>query len=693
MKKVLLVGEHPWCESGNGHMMAAFVKQIKAADDSSYEITLFASTKGTREEDWLYWPRIIEGGNNPHDFCGGSQLLTHLKSNRYDLIVIVGLDCWMYYPILNDFLELKRTQKFVWSWVFPYEQEIVRTDWLNIIRHIDIPCVYSQYGYNLLHPCDERVRYFRPNMWQKDEYYPYPLEKKNANRRKMFKTLPEGTFLFGFFANNQFRKDPQRMIKAFFAARKRQPNISLYMHTELAGGVFNIKQYIEDCGGKVGDVFIKKQEFPYNTEMMRDAYNSVDCFVLPSLMEGLSWTPLESMLCGTPTILSDNTAHSELIKDGSALGIPCTAVGYVPMITGSGTSFIEARACDFDKLVEAMCLVASAPIVQSDIAEKGMKFAKEWLAGVSNIHDIIKEGLTHTVVKAIPVIEKLNRVLFVQHSSAGDVLMTTRCLRGLKERYNQVPIDYMTSPQYIDILEGNEYIDKIISWDDRIPATYKYVVNPHGERIAPGHWGRNSNSLLADFYWKILRVEPTDAMIQKKCPESLDQEMINKLADNFIIVVHTTGGDPEFRTYKYMEDVCKRLAEEFPEYMTVQLGGKNDYPAMADVDLRGKLSFREAAWVMDEASYAITVDSFISHLAGFLAVPQVCLFGSGNHNVVRPVGDVVCMVPDYVNFCKGLGPCSASVRDCPVKCTGLHDPEEVFQQFKKLKNSTDGVIQ
>jgi ADP-heptose:LPS heptosyltransferase len=263
--------------------------------------------------------------------------------------------------------------------------------------------------------------------------------------------------------------------------------------------------------------------------------------------------------------------------------------------------------------------------------------------------------------------------------------MTTRCLKGLKERYGDIPIDYMTSPQYMDIVQNNPLIDKVISWDEKLIKEYRYVVNPHGERIAPGHWGRNSNSLLADFYWKILQVEPTDAMIELKCPENLSQEMINDLAEHPFVVVHTTGGDPQFRTYEYMSDVCKGLKER--GHKTVQLGGKNDCPAGADVDLRGKLSFRESAWVMDEASFAITVDSFISHLAGFLSVPQVCLFGSGNYNVVRPIDHVICMTPDYVKYCKGLGPCSAAVRDCPVKCTGIHDPKDVLKEFDNLEET------
>ena len=150
-------------------------------------------------------------------------------------------------------------------------------------------------------------------------------------------------------------------------------------------------------------------------------------------------------------------------------------------------------------------------------------------------------------------------------------------------------------------------------------------------------------------------------------------------------VVHSTGGDPAYRTYKYLPDVCQALRIEGMK--TVQVGGRNDYPAGADIDLRGLLSFRETAWVMARATVAVTVDSFISHLAGALGISQVCLFGSGNANVVKPnqvKGRLICMEPDYIRHCKFLGPCSASVRDCAAKCTGVHDPKDIVKNVLSL---------
>jgi ADP-heptose:LPS heptosyltransferase len=250
----------------------------------------------------------------------------------------------------------------------------------------------------------------------------------------------------------------------------------------------------------------------------------------------------------------------------------------------------------------------------------------------------------------------------------------------------------MTQPQYRNIIEGNPYIDEIVDWDLNRAKQYQYIYNPHADRIAPGHWGRNCNSLLSDFYWKILGVEPDDFHIELKVPEVPDLRVrntysmleVNIVTDKPILVVHTTGGNPHFRTYKYMKDICQAMESK---YLTVQLGGASDYPAWAKIDLRGKLSFQETAWVMSKARMAVTVDSFISHLAGAFGISQVCLFGSGNYIVVQPLqvsGRLICMAPDYVKYCKGLGPCSGCITDCPVPCTSRHDPKDIIRNLQVL---------
>ncbi len=688
MKKVLIVGEHPYGITGNSHMMNALLQQIPM---DQHDITVFSST--FVGQPFIAPYKFVDGGANPYDEMGGAQLINFLNKNPTDILCFIGVDLWKYSKIFHHLLELKKQQRFIIAAIFPYDAYYVRNDWLEMFQHVEIPCVYSDYGYNLLNDKLPLLYYFRPPLYDADKYVPYTQEQKTIARKNLFhEYVNDENFVFGFFGHNQFRKDPLRVIKAFFELKRTNPNLVLYLHTDIKEGVFNIEDYIRECGGQLGDVMIKRQNFSYSTEAMVEAYNSVDCIINTSLQEGLSWTLLEAMLCGIPVIAAGNTAQQEILSTGAGIGVPSSETAFLPVLTSKGnTTFIESKACHFPSLLYVMRIVLNEPTIRKNLSERGMKKAKEWVEGAHDIKNMLQLAYQYKPPQQQEQVqlsvEKVEAVLFAQHSSAGDVFMTTRCFEDLNKRHPDLPFIYMTQKKYQDIIEGNPYVDQIIDWDEKKLKGYKIVYNPHGEKILPGHWGRNSNSQLGDFYWKVLMIEkPGDFFIELKKPiDEVCKAILGQRKK--ICVLHTTGGDPAYRTYKYMTDVAKELKDR---YLTVQLGGKDDYPAQAEVDLRGKLSFRETAWVVTHADVAVTVDSFISHLCGALGVSQVCLFGSGNANVVAPIqigGTCIRMSPDYIRYCPGLGPCSAAVRDCPVHCTGVHDPKTILEDIKKLEES------
>lgn len=685
MKRVLLVGEHPQGMSGNSHMMKAVIDQL---DKDKYQAVCVAETPASIVHDSFLNPICpVIVPNDLGDQYACRKIVETATTSQFDVLLMVGVDLWHYFSIWNDLIRLRVNKGFKWTAIFPYDLVSIREDWLQLINTLDCPGVYSRYGLELLKPHVESIHYFRPPMLNHDMYRPFSEKEREIAKAKHLSGFDKGRFVFGFVGNNQIRKDPQRMIRTYFDFKRENPNIVLYMHTNLQQGVFNLGQYIEDCGAVQGDVLIKNQQIAYTDESMVEVYNAIDCLINTSLQEGLSWTILQAQLCKTKVIAADNTAQMELLREGNleySFPVRCTDLSYVPVLSSNGPTYVETRACDRDSLLKGMKLAVEDELLWTPSVDKAYEKAKEWVDNPSNVNELF-EKLFVTKKSVSTFVQK--RVLFMQHSSAGDVFMTTRCLKGLKKRHGDMPIDYMTMFQYHNIIEGNPYIDKILDWDLNKINQYQHVYNPHGDRIAPGHWGRNCNSILSDFYWKILNVEPDDFHIELKVPDFTELTDINGWEeDKPILVVHTTGGNPYFRTYKYMKDVCQAFDDK---YLTVQLGGASDYPAWAKIDLRGKLSFQETAWVMSKARLAVTVDSFISHLAGAFGVSQVCLFGSGNYVVVQPLqvsGRLICMAPDYVKYCKGLGPCSGCIADCPVPCTSRHDPKDIIRNLESLES-------
>mgnify|MGYP001294773770 CR=1 FL=1 len=690
MLKVILVGDHPEATTGNSHMMTGIANQLSSAPDD-FQLMIYAINPRTtiRGEEAFSPPKwnVIDMHSPQRPNIWMPPLIQLVSGEPIDAIVFVGLDVWTFAPILKPLQELKRHRSFIVGSIFPYEFINVRSEWIEWLNMIDLPLVYSKYGYNMLKEQVRHVQYFRPPLYDAEQFVPLSKTERTAIKQRLFSNfVNDSHFIFGFVGHNQIRKDPQRAIKAFFEVKKRVPNVKLYLHTETTEGEFNLIQYIKEFGGEFADIFIKKQNYQYSTKGMVEVYNSIDCLLNTSLQEGLSWTLLEAMLCKTPVLASYNTAQMELLDDGAGIGVPCEEIAYLPIIINpeEGVASIESRACSFYSLVNAMEKIVKNKELREETAEKGCQRAQEWVAGVDNLCGPLLLATRYN--KAASIIIKKEGVLFAQHSAAGDVLMTTKALPGVRKMYNGLPLTYMTSIQYMDILINNPYVDRIIPWNAKELQRYEHVLNPHGDIISPGHWGRNSNSLLSDFYWKILKVEKSPFYIEQLRPRPEIAELIED-SEYPICILHTTGGDPAFRTYKYMCDVEKAISSQ---YLTIQIGGANDFPANAQIDLRGMLSYREAAWVVARATIAVTVDSFISHLCGALGISQICLFGSGNVNVVKPdqvKGKLITMSPDYINDCKGLGPCSATVRDCPLPCTSIHNPTLIIQNIKLLEES------
>lgn len=58
------------------------------------------------------------------------------------------------------------------------------------------------------------------------------------------------------------------------------------------------------------------------------------------------------------------------------------------------------------------------------------------------------------------------RVLLILKESAGDIFLATALFKSIRNRYPKPEwtIYFACDPQYIEIIQGNPYIDKILQW-------------------------------------------------------------------------------------------------------------------------------------------------------------------------------------------------------------------------------------
>ena len=659
MKNILFVGENPFGFTGNSLMMSSILDQVNL---EKYKATCFvAGSDSVSNLGLIQEPpfQIIPSEDiKSGDMWGSNKLLKILSNNDIDYLFMVGIDIWRYGSIMSQIQKIKNQKNFKWIWLFPYDLIDIRMDWITLINMVDVPLVYSIYGLNILKKYVPEIQYFRPPLFMKELFHPYESEERMNIRHEVFPTVTDDTFIFGFIGVNQIRKDPQRLIKAFSQVREYidKPSV-LYLHTELQG-VFNLKQYALDCGLKTGDILSRPQNTYYPYSSMPKIYNSIDCLANCSMQEGLSWTVIQALACGTKCVISDSTAHKDFYKALGIFLVGMSDLSYIPINSDGGNTWIESNSCSLSELMDQMEFASEIKENRTGIADD--PFIQDFLNKPSDVNEVLDRETVYHVPK------KKKEVLFVQHSSAGDILMTTRCFKGIKEKNPGKKLVYMTQAIFKDILYNNPYIDEVIDWNEDKIKDYEIVYAPHGEHILPG--GFNSLDVkLADMYPYFCGVKPDDFFIW------CDTEGVD-LPNGAYVVVHTTGGDSQFRTYEHMKHVIKGL-----DYPVVQIGAKTDMVCDGALDYRG-LTFNQTAFVMDHAAAAVVIDSFPSHLAGALQTPVVVLFGPAPSRVVAPIADpdkLICIEPDKLRVCKSLSNCWGQNRNCQSPCINSINPLEV----------------
>jgi glycosyltransferase involved in cell wall biosynthesis len=688
MNKVLLIGENPSGPTGNGLMMQGILGQI---DPATTEVFLFCPCSDFAPNLSIQNSiRIIPSDDlKRQDIWGSQKLLTILSTNNLDFIAFIGVDIWRYASIIQNIKQIQQRNKFKIIHLFPYDLQYLDREFIQYANMIDIPCVYSQYGFDMLKDHVSNLQYFRPYMPHKELFFPYSDEKRQEARSILFPTVSPDTFIFGFIGPNQIRKDPQKVIKAFSMLKNmnlKQKSI-LYMHTDFRNGVFNLPKYAASCGLVNGDLLTKPEDSYSPFEKMPDIYNALDCFVNCSMQEGLSWTTIQAMLCGVPIIASDSTAHIELVKGFGQL-CPCSNESYIPIKTVNGSAWIDAKSCTYEDIFTGMKYMLKYNVNAKALAVKGIEKMKNWFDGCSNFNDLTKIMPVEAAKPLIPAI------LFMQHSAAGDVLMTTRCLKRIREKHNNLPLVYMTQEKFQGIVKGNPDVTLIADWNPELRTQYQVVYNPHGEHILKGGFN-NLDVKLADMYPYFCKVKPDDFFIDCEQPDVFfvhDERLIDKsLSPNQYqcpapyVVVHTTGGDPQYRTYSHMGMVVKGLT-----LPVVQIGSVTDIYCPGAIDLRGILSFNETAWVMKNASAAIVIDSFPAHLAGALDTPCIVLYGPAPARVVGPIHKGVPenlwfdMEPNKLDVCPNMTNCHGQIRSCQSPCINSINPMEIKKNLVKI---------
>lgn len=301
----------------------------------------------------------------------------------------------------------------------------------------------------------------------------------------------------------------------------------------------------------------------------------------------------------------------------------------------------------------------------------------------------------------------------------GDIVLTTPVIRALNQQL-KAKIDFLTKPQYVSLLEGNTYINRIFSLNDKVDFLqknkYDYVVDLQ-------------NNLRS---WKIRNKIQTKSFVFNK--KSLRRYLLiyfgidllkNHVVDRYFatvaslnVVNDNQGLDfnvsssikPEFNTSQSYIAWCiggthnpkKLSAKQITQVVSklkipvVLLGGNNDLDIAEEIinnvecksvyNFCGKLSVQESSYLIKKSKILLTNDTGMMHIASALKMPIISFWGCTKPSL----GFTPYMTdPSSIKIIskRSAKPCSKHGRHCKYGkngCIKEIDPQLIYDSVLSL---------
>lgn len=237
-----------------------------------------------------------------------------LGCKREDILVMTLLDVWVLKAGWDDLN--------VASWTPVDHHPVPPRVYEYFARSGARPIAMSQFGKKELENQGLDPLYV-PHGVDTNEYYPWPASDRPDIRAGL--GIPKDAFVVGMVANNKGTAPPRKafpqVFQAFAEFRRKHPDAFLYLHSEMFGvdSGLNLVALAEICGippSSVGSTNQFALHLGVSDQQMGAIYSAMDVLANPSFGEGFGVPIIEAQACGTPVIVTDWTAMTELCGAG-----------------------------------------------------------------------------------------------------------------------------------------------------------------------------------------------------------------------------------------------------------------------------------------------------------------------------------------------------------------------------------------
>jgi heptosyltransferase II len=324
------------------------------------------------------------------------------------------------------------------------------------------------------------------------------------------------------------------------------------------------------------------------------------------------------------------------------------------------------------------------------------------------------------------------KILFITLSNIGDCILTLPVLDSLREKYPQAKITCLVSPRSQEIFANNPAVEKLIIFDKHIKLIDKLnlffslsrekfdaIVDlrnsffgaflPAKKRSSPLRRipGRIKHAKDRHLFW----AELSDYSLKSKKYQSLIitpedtnyiQDILNrqKWYDQTKLIVVAPGSRSLIKCWdkQNFSQLCSQLIQEGMHVILV--GDKNDQPICSYVreknsagvlDLCAKTTIGQLSALLKKAQLLITNDSAVMHLASYLNVAVIAIFGPTDEKKYGPWSEKSMSIKKDI-FCR---PCEkAQCRIGALACLASIKPLDVLSQVKSmLAGKSQGVLE
>ena len=331
-------------------------------------------------------------------------------------------------------------------------------------------------------------------------------------------------------------------------------------------------------------------------------------------------------------------------------------------------------------------------------------------------------------------------ILVVRFSSIGDIILTTPVLRGLREKYPDAVIHFLTMDRFKEAISGNPDMNKLILFDKKkyrgifgisqfsqtLKGTrYDLIIDLHAKirsRLISLFIGGRVLRYKKRSLWKSILVPlrmvryHVDDTIVRNYFKPLNKIFVYYSGENLTfhfgpqdlekiqphqnaVVLAPGAANP---TKQWPAASFSRLGNMLTEPV-ILIGGNNDYETCEEIrkvigsrctNLAGKLSLKESGALISVSKYLVSNDSGPFHMARALSKKVFVIFGPTDPNMFTYDENAV-----LIHAGTACSPCSLhGDKVCPkghFDCMKVLTPEVVYQKIQKNlngPNSTDCSI-